>query len=86
MHFGKEPAWASNKLINDIRKFEATQINQADQLKPFKNGDQVIVVDGPFKGVSAQVFSSDQERVILILQVLGNFQKIQFKTGICQSC
>ena len=86
VHFGKEPAWASNKLIKDIRKFEATQINQADQLKPFKNGDQVIVVDGPFKGVSAQVFSSDQERVILILQVLGNFQKIQFKTGICQSC
>lgn len=86
VHFGTEPAWASNKLINDIRKFEATQINQADQLKPFKNGDQVIVVDGPFKGVSAQVFSSDQERVILILQVLGNFQKIQFKTGLCQSC
>ena len=70
VHFGTEPAWASDKLVNDIRKLEATQINQSNQLKPFKNGDQVIVVDGPFKGVSAKVFSSDQERVILILQVL----------------
>ena len=86
VHFGKEPAWASDKLINDIRVFESTQINQTDQLKPFKKGDQVLVMDGPFKGVSAKVFSSDQERVILMLQVLGNFQKIEFKTGICQNC
>jgi|MDTG01.5.fsa_nt_gb transcriptional antiterminator RfaH len=86
VHFGKDPAWASDKLINDIRNFEASQLNYLDQLKPFKKGDRVIVLDGPFKGVSAEVFSSDQERVLLMLQVLGDNQKIEFSTGICQIC
>ena len=84
VHFGKNPALASDKLISDIRKFETSQLNQKDELNPFKKGDRVIVLDGPFKGVSAKVFTSDQERVILMFQVLGNTQKIEFETQVCQ--
>jgi len=85
VHFGSKPAWASEKLVNEIRKFEALQQDQENQLKPFKKGDQVIILDGPFKGISAEVFSSSQQRVILLLQIMGNSQQLQFKSEVCQS-
>ena len=53
-------------------------------LTPFKKGDQVQVMDGPFKGVSAEVFSCGQQRVILLLQVLGKTQQLEFEASVCR--
>ena len=84
VRFGTEPAKASDGLIREIQSMEAARDSGGDQLKPFKRGDEVIVVSGPFKGLPAEVLSSDQQRVILLLQVLGKTQQLEFEAGICQ--
>jgi transcriptional antiterminator RfaH len=84
VRFGTDPAWASDVLIKEIQHLEAARNAGGDLLKPFKIGDKVMVVVGPFKGVSAEVLSSDQQRVILLLQLLGKTQQLEFEVGICQ--
>lgn len=85
VRFGMELAWASDALIKGIRLLEAERNDSGDTLKPFKVGDEVMIMTGPFKGVSAKVLSSDQQRVILLLQMLGRTQQLEFETGICQA-
>jgi transcriptional antiterminator RfaH len=84
VRFGMKPAWAGEGLIHEIRKLEQSRHGIGQGLIPFKKGDQVQVLDGPFKGVSAEVFSCDQKRVILLLQVLGKTRQLEFDTGVCQ--
>ena len=84
VRFGTEPARASEGLIREIRRLEAVRNAGGDQLKPFKPGDEVFIMAGPFKGISAEVLSSDQQRVILLMQVLGKTQQLEFEAGICQ--
>jgi len=84
VRFGTEPATASDELIREIRRLESVHNANEGQLKPFKVGDEVVVMQGPFKGVSAKVLSSDQQRVILLLQVLGKTQPLAFEAGVCQ--
>ena len=82
--FGIEPAWARESLIQQIRQLESGRHVTDPALTPFKKGDQVQVLDGPFAGVSAEVFSCDQQRVILLLQVLGKAHQLEFHANACQ--
>jgi len=84
VRFGNQPARASAVLIKEIRLIESERRACGDSLKPFKSGDEVIVIDGPFKGISAKVLSSDQQRVILLLEVLGKNQQLEFQAELCQ--
>lgn len=83
--FGTEPARASDSLVQEVRRLETVRNADGDQLKPFKPGDEVSIIAGPFKGISAEVLSSDQQRVILLMQVLGKNQQLEFETEICQA-
>ena len=86
VRFGVEPAWANDALIQDIRALENSRTQDGEKLKPFKKGDQVNILEGPFKGISAEVFSSDEKRVIVLLKVLGQMQKLKFETNkLCQA-
>jgi transcriptional antiterminator RfaH len=85
VRFGIEPACAGDDLIHEIRQLEHNQSRVSQSLTPFKKGDPVQVLRGPFKGVSAEVFSCDQQRVILLFQVLGRTQLLEFKTNVCQA-
>jgi len=84
VRFGAEPAKAANGLIREIRRLEDLSNAGGYQREPFKPGDEVCVMAGPFKGVSAEVLSSDQQRVILLIQVLGKTQQLEFEARICQ--
>lgn len=84
VRFGTELARATDSMICEIRGLEAARNAGGDQLKPFKPGDEVLITAGPFKGISAEVFSSGQQRVILLMQVLGKTQRLEFESGICQ--
>jgi transcriptional antiterminator RfaH len=84
VRFGIEPARAGEGLIREIRQLERSRNGIGQDLAPFKKGDQVQILRGPFKGVSAEVFSCDQQRVILLLQVLGKTQHLEFKANVCQ--
>jgi transcriptional antiterminator RfaH len=83
VRFGTEPAKASEMLIHEIRQLERSRNDGSESLVPFKKGDLVEVVQGAFQGVSAEVFSCDQQRVILLLQVLGKTQNLEFKASAC---
>lgn len=84
VRFGMEPAWADDGLISQIRQLERSRNELRQGLTPFKKGDQVQVMDGPFKGVSAKVFSCGQQRVVLLLQVLGKTQQLEFEASVCR--
>ncbi len=84
VRFGTEPAWAGDGLISEIRQLEQSRNEVGQGLTPFKRGDQVQVMDGPFKGVSFEVFSCDRQRVILLLQVLGKTQQLEFEASACR--
>ncbi len=84
VRFGMEPAWADDELIKDIRQLEQSRSVAGQGLAPFNKGDQIQIMDGAFKGVSAEVLSCDLERVILLLQVLGKTQQLEFKASVCR--
>ncbi len=71
--FGSEIAWVSDALVISIKKLETQQLLNSEKL-PFTVGDKVEVLDGPFKGVCANVLSCKEQRVVLLLNLLGNDQ------------
>jgi transcriptional antiterminator RfaH len=85
VRFGQEPARAHDGLVREIRQLEDRRNSMCLDQTPFKKGEQVLILDGPFKGVSAKVFSCNHQRVILLLQVLGKDQQLEFKTSMCQA-
>lgn len=84
VRFGAMPARASEELIREIQRLGAARNALSNQLSPFEYGDEVVVMSGPFKGVSAKVLSCGQERVILLLQILGKIQRLELNSGICR--
>lgn len=83
VRFGYEPARASEELIDSIRLLEKKHEQASSAVTPFKAGDLVRVVEGAFQGISAEVLSCDQQRVILLLQILGKTQSLEFKASVC---
>lgn len=69
--FGLRLATADDDLIASIRKLEELASVRVDGLAPFEKGEYVHVVDGPFRGGAAEVLSCNQQRVILLLNILG---------------
>ena len=72
------------KIPNNIIEFIKTnQLNTAEKLKninKFKSGDKVQITDGVFKNCIA-IFKSykSDERVILLMNILGQQQKLTIK-------
>ena len=83
--FGLKLATASDALIADIRELEKSSSARSKELTPFQKGEHVQVVKGPFSGVAAEVLACDQQRVILLLKVLGKSQSLEFEINACQS-
>ena len=85
VRFGSQAAVASERLVADISKFEALHNSSTDILIPFKKGETVEVLDGPFKGSSAEVLACNQQRVMLLLRLLGKAQHLEFDTAVCRA-
>ncbi|SFC02880.1 transcriptional antiterminator RfaH [Marinospirillum celere] len=71
--FGNKPVKISDQLIAQLR--ERTQPQPKDYLKA---GEQVLIEEGPFKGLNA-IFQSrkGEERVVLLLQLLQKQQRLE---------
>lgn len=85
VRFGSQAAMADDRLIRSISLLEESRRNSYDIQTPFEKGSRVEVVDGPFRGVSAEVLECDQQRVILLLQVIGKVQKLTFDAALCRA-
>lgn len=77
VRFGQTPALLRHDVLEGIREFEIRQ-NAAglEEISPFQIGKKVMVVDGPFVGLEGLVSSISQERVIVLMQLLGHEARV----------
>lgn len=77
VRFGEVPAVLRHEVLTGIRDFEARQ-NEAglDAISPFRNGEKVLVVDGPLAGLEGLISSVSQDRVIVLMQLLGHDTRV----------
>jgi len=77
VRFGQTLAVLRHGLLKGIQDFETRQ-NEAglEEISPFRNGEKVLVVDGPFVGMEGLVSSVSQERVVVLMQLLGHDARV----------
>lgn len=77
VRFGQAPAVLRHELLMSIRDYETRQ-NAAglEAISPFRTGEMVLVVDGPLAGLEGLVSSVSQERVVVLMQLLGNDTRV----------
>lgn len=77
VRFGQTPAILRHGMLRSIRDFEARH-NAADidAISPFRDGVMVLVADGPLAGLEGLVSSVAQERVIVLMQLLGHDTRV----------
>jgi len=51
----------------------------------FKAGDCVEITDGPFKGLSAKVLKSVNERVKVLMEFMNQQHKVNLSVGQCRA-
>jgi transcriptional antiterminator RfaH len=80
VRFGLSYAKISDKVIDFIKKNELNTAERAKNISDFKLGDTVQITEGVFKNCVA-IFNSikSDERVILLLNILGQQQTINIK-------
>ena len=80
VRFGLSYAKISNQLISFIQDNEFNTTKRIKNLNDFKSGDKVQITDGVFKNCVAIFKSSKaEERVILLMNILGQQQAITIK-------
>jgi len=79
VRFGQVPATLSVEMLKAIQAFEASR-NTADfeEISAFKPGKAVVVTDGPFAGLEGLVSMASEQRVVVLMQLLGKQQRLKF--------
>jgi len=83
VQFGFELGVAPDELIEQLREVEVSAHKEGPEML-FQQGDQVDVIDGPFKGFVAKVLCKPSERVKLLLEFLGKSQQVSLPTESCR--
>ena len=80
VRFGLSFAQVPDDIIEYIRVNQANSEEKLKKLSKFKEGDKVQITDGVFKNCIA-IFKSykSEERIILLMKVLGQQQAIDIK-------
>jgi len=80
--FGAQAAKVEDSLINEIKSREKVRGEQTIDRDNFKKGQAVKVTQGAFSGLDA-VFASynGEQRVIVLLNILGNQTRLTIKTA-----
>jgi len=80
-----EPARISDRLLEDILAFvdrtERSHGGLSAHLSQIAEGVAVLVRDGPFCGLSGLVSKVGSQRVMVLLEIMGNVQTIGFDLG-----
>lgn len=67
VRFGQEPTAIPTSLIQSLREQEDTLGEQAINLDRFQKGDEVIITEGPFQGLTAVFSNYDGEQRAMVL-------------------
>lgn len=77
VRFGEAPAVLRHETLLGIRDFETRQNDAGlEAISPFQTGGKVQVVDGPLAGLEGLISSVSQERVIVLMQLLGHETRV----------
>lgn len=77
VRFGQTLAVLRNRVLRSIQDFEARQnVAGLEDISPFRNGGRVLVVDGPMAGLEGLVSRVSQERVVVLMQLLGHDARV----------
>jgi transcriptional antiterminator RfaH len=72
VRYGQEPAVMRPETLSSIVDFEARWNQSGDEeISPFQRGELVRVVDGPLSGLEGLISGVSQERVVVLMQLLG---------------
>jgi transcriptional antiterminator RfaH len=72
VRFGQEPAQMQSETLQNIRNFEARRNAAKDaDISPLQPGERVRVADGPLAGFEGLISSVSQQRVVVLMQLLG---------------
>jgi transcriptional antiterminator RfaH len=83
IQFGNHPVQVPKAFIDGLRASQGPGQDYIDPNRPlFSIGEELTIIDGPFKGASGIVHNtSGQERVIILLNLLGRENKVRVKTN-----
>lgn len=77
VRFGQEPAVMRPGTLKSIREFEARRNEVRDEdISPFQRGERVCVAAGPLTGLEGLISAVSQERVVVLLQLLGQETRV----------
>lgn len=78
VRFGVEAATVRECTLNELRGIEATlREAEFESYAPFKAGDRVRVMAGPFMGLEGLVSRIAEERVSVLMTLLGREREIE---------
>lgn len=82
VRFGLEPAVMSSEIIQGIRDLEVRRNAAVDgSPNPFRRGQRVSVADGPLKGLEGLISDVSQQRVIVLMQLLGQDTRVSLNSN-----
>lgn len=77
VRFGHEPAVMQSDTLNAIRAFETRRNAACDEdISPFQPGVRIHVADGPLVGMEALVSEVSNERIIVLMRLLGHDTRV----------
>lgn len=80
VRFGQEVAVVRPEILGGIEAFERHQ-NAAgfEEISPFRPGSSVVVTEGPFAGLDGLVAMASEQRVLVLMELLGKQQRLHFE-------
>jgi len=77
VRFGYTLAIARTETIKRLREFEFHQNqDRLEVMSPFQPGVKVMVADGPLAGLEGLISSTAQERIVVLMQLLGQDTRV----------
>jgi len=85
VRFGMKPAIVPEALINGLKTNENGQGVHELPTKSLSSGDKLLIVEGPFEGYEATLFSQESdERIIVLLKIAENFVKLKLGQSLIE--
>lgn len=79
VRFGQAPAVLLPETLKNIQMFEASQNTASfEEISSLKPGKAVVVTDGPFAGLEGLVSMVSEQRVVVLMHLLGQQQQLKF--------
>jgi transcriptional antiterminator RfaH len=86
VRFGIKPAVVPENIISSLKKSENKQGIHELGRKALSPGDNLLIVEGPFEGYEATLYSQKSEdRVIILLKIAENFVKVILEQSLIES-